>query len=111
MEAAKARIVETRKDSFSLIGIASVAYLLVMLALGYLIHKSFLIPVSRMAKAADDVIILHQLLQGRCGLFMTFPGENLFRKETGWEIETLSSRLWQLVHKLEEAVDERTGSS
>ena len=115
MEAAKARIIETRKDSFSLIGIASVAYLLVMLALGYLIHNSFLIPVSRMAKAADEALSERKSFTESS--FKEVPAgssrrsrvKSLFRKETGpKEIETLSSRLWQLVHKLEEAVDERT---
>ncbi|MBT3635373.1 MAG: HAMP domain-containing histidine kinase [Opitutae bacterium] len=117
IEIREAEIIESRKDSFSLIGIACVAYLLIMLAVGYVIQRSFLNPIRRMAHAADEALsekrsFTQSSLKGNDsgGIAGTSPVKTLFQKETGpQEIETLSRRLWQLVHKLEEAVKERTG--
>ena len=112
IEIRKAEMIESRKDSLSLIGIACVAYLLIMLAVGYVIQRSFLNPISRMARAADEALSDRRsftqtsLKKGGAGSSQV---KTLFKKETGpHEIETLSRRLWQLVHKLEESVKERT---
>jgi len=112
---AKTSSMKVRKDASSIIGIACVAYLLVILALGYLIHKVFLNPVRRMATAADEALSERKsFTQGS----LTTKGkanrtsstvQKLFPKETGpKEIEVLSKRLWQLVNKLEESVKDRT---
>ena len=116
IEARKAEMIESRKDSFSLIGIACVTYLLIIFAVGYVIQRSFLNPIRRMAHAADEALsekrsFTQSSLKGSASADRTLssPVKTLFRKETGpQEIETLSRRLWQLVHKLEEAVKERT---
>ena len=116
IETKKAEMIEVRKDSFSLIGIACVAHLLIMLAVGYVIQRSFLNPIRRMAHAADEALSERQSftqssLKGDDSRSKTGSAnvKTLFQKETGpQEIETLSTRLWQLVHKLEEAVKERT---
>ena len=116
IEIRKAEMIESRKDSFSLIGIACVAYLLIMLAVGYAIQRSFLDPIRRMAHAADEALsekrsFTQSSIKGSDsdGIGSSSPVKTLFQKETGpQEIETLSRRLWQLVHKLEEAVKERT---
>jgi len=116
IEARKAEMIESRKDSFSLIGIACVAYLLIIFAVGYVIQRSFLNPIRRMAHAADEALsekrsFTQSSLKGSASADRapSSPVKTLFRKETGpQEIETLSRRLWQLVHKLEEAVKERT---
>ena len=119
------RMIEARKNSFSLIGIACAGYLLVMLAVGYVIQRSFLNPISRMANAADEAlrerksftesslpVALNEDEDMPVNSLVAAPVnvKSLFRKESGpKEIEILSKRLWQLVNKLEEAVDERTG--
>ena len=112
---AKERAMKTRMDAASIIGIVCVAYLLVVLALGYLIHKVFLNPIRRMATAADEA-----LSEKKSFTQSSFDPKNkgnraiskvkkLFPKETGpKEIEILSKRLWQLVNKLEESVKIRT---
>ena len=112
---AKASLMNVRKDVSSIIGIACVAYLLVILALGYLIHKVFLIPVRRMATAADEALSERKSFtqssltdKGKSGRAASSV-QKLFPKETGpKEIEVLSKRLWQLVNKLEESVKDRT---
>ena len=116
IELRKEEMIEARKDSFSLIGIACVAYLLIMLAVGYVIQRSFLNPISRMAHAADEALIEKRSFtqsslkaEGSKEMAGSSQVKNLFQKETGpKEIETLSRSLWQLVHKLEESVKERT---
>lgn len=112
---AKESSMTARKDSSSIIGIACVAYLLVVLALGYLIHKIFLIPVTRMATAADEALSERKsftqssLTTKAKGGRTSSKVQKLFPKETGpKEIEVLSKRLWQLVNKLEESVKDRT---
>ncbi len=112
IEIRKVEMIESRKDSLSLIGIACVAYLLIMLAVGYVIQRSFLNPISRMARAADEALSDRRSFT-QTSLKKEGAGSSqvktLFKKETGpHEIETLSRRLWQLVHKLEESVKERT---
>jgi signal transduction histidine kinase len=116
IELRKEEMIEARKDSFSLIGLACVTYLLIMLVVGYVIQRSFLNPISRMAHAADEALsekrsFTQSSLKVKASKGKARPSQvkNLFQKETGpKEIETLSRSLWQLVHKLEEAVKERT---
>jgi two-component system, NtrC family, sensor kinase len=112
---AKKRSMIVRKDASSVIGLACVAYLLVVLALGYLIHKIFLNPVRRMADAADEALSERKsftqssLTTDANSRETASKVKKLFPKETGpKEIEILSKRLWQLVNKLEESVKERT---
>lgn len=112
---AKERSMTVRKDASSIIGLACVAYLLVVLALGYLIHKIFLNPVRRMATAADEALSERKSFTQSSfdsepkGNTPTSRVKKLFPKETGpKEIEILSKRLWQLVNKLEESVKMRT---
>lgn len=115
LENAKASSMTARKDSSSIIGIACVAYLLVVLALGYLIHKVFLNPIRRMATAADEALSERKsftqssLTTEARSNWTSSKVQKLFPKETGpKEIEVLSKRLWQLVNKLEESVKDRT---
>ena len=112
---AKERAMKTRMDAASIIGMVCVAYLLVVLALGYLIHKVFLNPIRRMATAADEALSEKKSFTQSSfdpknkGARATSRVKKLFPKETGpKEIEILSKRLWQLVNKLEESVKMRT---
>ena len=89
IEARKAEMIESRKDSFSLIGIACVAYLLIIFAVGYVIQRSFLNPIRRMAHAADEALsekrsFTQSSLKGSASAARTPSStvKTLFRKET-----------------------------
>jgi signal transduction histidine kinase len=110
------KINASRSESYVLMASGGTIFFLIMLFLGWRTHQALLAPVSVMAKAADEAI--QQKSNFTKSSFSKTPWTKApknedrsriqFGKGTPKEIETLSKRLWELVHNLEETVEIRT---
>ena len=110
------KINASRYESCVLMASGGTVFFLVMLFLGWRTHQALLAPVSVMAKAADEAI--RQKSTFTKSSFSKTPWTKApktedrsrlkFGKSTPKEVETLSRRLWELVHNLEETVEVRT---
>ena len=105
-----------RNTSLFTIGTACLVFLGICLFVSFLIHKSFLMPIQRMASAAKEAISERKSFTRSSftktpwsGKSINSEKKSLLRRESGpEEIETLSRTLWELVNNLEESVRVRT---
>ena len=105
-----------RNTSLFSIGTACLIFLGICLFVSFLIHKSFLMPIQRMALAAKEAISERKSFTRSSftktpwsGKAINSEKKSLLRRESGpEEIETLSRTLWELVNNLEESVRVRT---